>query len=54
MNLILQTVSKKEIRHWVLQNCPYRLCKKYISGVGFLPWCLVVFFAFKVFALLDY
>ena len=39
---------KKEIRNWVLQNCPCRFRKQYISGVGFLP-CLVVFFIFKDF-----
>ena len=26
---------KIEIRKWVLQSCPCRLCKQYISGVGF-------------------
>ena len=26
---------KKEIRKWVRQKCPCRLCKQYISGVGF-------------------
>ena len=26
---------KIEIRKWVPQSCPYRLCKQYISGVGF-------------------
>ena len=26
---------KIEIRKWVPQSCPYRLCKQYISGAGF-------------------
>ena len=26
---------KIEIRKWVPQSCPCRLCKQYISGVGF-------------------
>ena len=26
---------KIEIRKWVPQSCPYRLCKQYISGIGF-------------------
>ena len=26
---------KIEIRKWVPQGCPCRLCKQYISGVGF-------------------
>ena len=41
-----------EIRIWVPQNCPCRLRKQYMSGVSFLPWCLVVFFLFRVLALL--
>ena len=26
---------KTEIRKWVPQSCPCRLCKQYISGIGF-------------------
>ena len=26
---------KIEIRKWIPQSCPCRLCKQYISGVGF-------------------
>ena len=26
---------KIEIREWVLQSCPCRLCRQYITGVGF-------------------
>ena len=39
---------KREIRNWVTKN---RRCQ-HISGAGFLPWYIVVFFIFKVFALL--
>ena len=45
---------KKEIRNWVAQNCPCRLRIQCISGVGFLPWCLVVFAVSKIFAFLFY
>ena len=27
---------KKKIRKWVPKNCPCRLCKTYISNVGFI------------------
>ena len=27
---------KKTIREWVPLNCPCRLCKRYVDGVGFL------------------
>ena len=27
---------KKAIKKWKLQNCPYRLCKKYIQSLGFI------------------
>ena len=27
---------KKSIRKWILNNCPCRLCKRYVEGVGFL------------------
>ena len=29
-------IFKKEIKKWVPQNCPCRLCKTYISRVGFI------------------
>ena len=41
---------KKEIRNCVPQNYPWRLRKQYISGAG----CLVIFFTFKVLALLFF
>ena len=27
---------KKSIRKWIPNNCPCRLCKRYVGGVGFL------------------
>ena len=27
---------KKSIRKWTPNNCPCRLCKKYVNGVGFM------------------
>ena len=27
---------KKSIRKWIPNNCPCRLCKRYVDGVGFL------------------
>ena len=39
---------KKEIRNCVPQNYPWRLRKQYIGGAG----CLIVFFTFRVLALL--
>ena len=41
---------KKEIRKCVPQTYPWRLCKQYISGTGYL----VVFSTFKVLALLFF
>ena len=32
-----QNSFKKEIKNWVPKNCPCRLGRQYISGVGFLP-----------------
>ena len=34
---------KKEIRNWVPQNCPWRLRKQYISGVGFIFRVLAIY-----------
>ena len=46
--LISLNSSKREIRNCLPQNYPCRLRKQYISAAGFLPWCLAVFFIFKV------
>ena len=27
---------KKGIKEWKPKNCPYRLCKKYVSNLGFI------------------
>ena len=27
---------KKSIRKWIPNNCPCRLCKRYVDGIGFL------------------
>ena len=27
---------KKSIRKWAPDNCPFRLCKRYVNGVGFM------------------
>ena len=27
---------KGEIKKWIPENCPYRICKKYLPGVGFI------------------
>ena len=31
---------KKIIRKWIPNNCPCRLCKRYVDGVGFLWFTL--------------
>ena len=30
------TVFKKNVRHWIPQDCPCRLCKIYVANLGFL------------------
>ena len=30
------TVFKKAIKTWNPHNCPCRLCKKYVAGIGFI------------------
>ena len=27
---------KKSIRKWIPENCPCRLCKRYVDGIGFM------------------
>ena len=27
---------KREIKKWIPENCPWRICKKYLPGVGFI------------------
>ena len=35
-NIETLTEFKKEIRNWKMDNCPCRLCKTFVSNVGFI------------------
>ena len=46
---------QKRNRKLATTKLPFQVSRAiYIGGVGFLPWCLVVFFIFKVLPLLFY
>ena len=46
-------ICKKEIKSWIPQNCPCKLCKPYVAGIGYLNIVMQVdifFFSFLIFA----
>ena len=35
-SIVLLEKFKEAIKKWVPENCPCRLCKNYVAGVGFI------------------